>query len=101
MEPTIISQILLEKCIIQKLSARGGPIKLVTCHERMTKLVWTLLQTDPSHVNYIKTWETLVDYGEKELRYLVQFYQVSTSKKYTKYLYRLTKKISLAVSILY
>ena len=101
MEPTIVSQILLEKGIIQELNAKGGPIRLMACHERMTKLVWTLLQTDPSHANYIKTWETLVDCGEQDLRYLVQSYQISTGRKYRKCFNRLVNKINLAVSILH
>ncbi len=100
MEPTIMDQLIFEKSSIQQLKAKAGPFELAASYERITKLVWALLQTDPSHLSYSKAWEMLVDCGEQELRSVLQSYQVSGGRKYIKFYNRLVFKISLALSIL-
>lgn len=100
MDLNLISQIAFENHCIQQLNAKDGPTELAAAYERITKLVWMLLQANPSHINYRQAWELLVDYGEKELRYVLLYYEVSDRQKYMDAFNRLIYKINIVVSIL-
>jgi hypothetical protein len=96
----LLDRIIQENEIIQNMNAEGGPNNLAAAHEHVTKLVWKLKQIDQSNVSFIQAWNMLVDYGEKDLRAMLLYHNISAIKDYTYAFSRLKLKISRAVALL-
>ncbi|GAB2543809.1 hypothetical protein GCM10027085_38990 [Spirosoma aerophilum] len=97
---SLLSYILLENSTIKQMNAENGPNDLAAAHERVTKLVWKLKQLDPTNSTFIKSWNMLVDYGEKDLRAMLLYKAISADQKYTYAFSRLKVKIGVAISLL-
>lgn len=97
---SLLDYILVENSGIQCLNARGGPEELTAAHERVTILVWKLRQIDPTNPTFIKAWNMLVDYGEKDLRAMLLYRATAAIREYTHAFSRLKVKIGKAVSVL-
>ncbi|AUD02769.1 hypothetical protein [Spirosoma pollinicola] len=97
---SLLGYILLENSAIQLLDAKGGPDELTAAHERVTKLVWKLKQIDPRNPTFIKAWNMLVDYGEKDLRAMLLYQATAAIREYSHAFSRLKVKINSAVSLL-
>ncbi len=97
---SLVGYIIVENSSLQNLNAENGPDELTAAHERVTKLVWKLKQTDPTNPTFVKAWNMLVDYGEKDLRAMLLYHATAAIREYTHAFSRLKVKIGRAVSVL-
>lgn len=97
---SLLGYITAENNDIQQMEAEGGPAGLAAAHERVTKLVWKLKQNDPGNPDVIKAWNMLVDSGEKDLRAMLLYHTIASTRDYSYAFSRLKVKIYMAVDLL-